>query len=287
MPTRFRFHAAAPLFALPLILGACAARSQLSPSQSAHRVAGDPNSAVVSTGGVQVTTNTDVWSGDPERFNRLLPILVTITNDGDVPLRVRHSDFSLVTSTGERVTATSPFDLDMVEVQAYDTPIYPYAALGYGAHSAYGSSSFRRFGRYGRFGTVGHFGGFGGYGYPFGGSHYAPFQRIPLPTGDMVSKSLPERLLEPGERTSGFLFFKEFSHDFDRVEFEVELVNAETRDRFATLEIPFTTDDPIDAASGRGRTVEIEGVEPTGAAARQIGNDGVGVDTPAAREFDY
>ncbi|MCK5438803.1 MAG: hypothetical protein KAI97_02610, partial [Gemmatimonadetes bacterium] len=284
VPTRFRLHTAAPLLALPLILGACAARSQLSPSQSAHRVAGDPHSAVVSTGGVEILTNTDAWSGDPRQFNRVLPILVTITNDGDVPLRVRHSDFSLVTSTGERVTATSPFDLDIVEVEAYDTPIYPYAALSHGGHSSYGVSSFSRFGHYGRFG---HFRGFGGSGYPFGGLYYSPFRRIELPTTDMVAKSLPERILEPGERTSGFLFFKEFSHDFEHVEFEVELVNAETRDRLATLGIPFTADGAREPASLRGRMVEIEGSEPTGAAARQIGNDGVGVDTPAAREFDY
>ncbi len=266
MPTRFRLHTAAPLLALPLILGACAARSQLSPSQSVNRVDGNPNAAVVSTGGVEILTNTDAWSGDPRQFNRLLPILVVITNDSDVPLRVRHSDFSLVTSAGERVTATTPFDLDIVEVEAYDTPIYPYAALSHRAYSPYRVSSFSRFGHYGRFGHS------GGFGYHFGSLYYSPFRRIELPTTDMVAKALPERILEPGERTSGFLFFKEFSHDFDRVEFEVELVNAETRHRFATLEIPFTTDDSIDAASRRGRMVEIEGV---------------GVDTPAAREFDY
>ncbi len=230
MPTRFRLHTAAPLLALPLILGAC-------------------DAAVVSTGGVEILTNTDAWSGDPRQFNRLLPILVVITNDSDVPLRVRHSDFSLVTSAGERVTATTPFDLDIVEVEAYDTPIYPYAALSHRAYSPYRVSSFSRFGHYGRFGHS------GGFGYHFGSLYYSPFRRIELPTTDMVAKALPERILEPGERTSGFLFFKEFSHDFDRVEFEVELVNAETRHRFATLEIP-----------------EIEGV---------------GVDTPAAREFDY
>ena len=62
--------------------------------------------AVVTKAGVTVEVDTEAWRGEPRRFDKVLPVLVRITNDGDVPLRVRHSDFALVTETGERVPAT-------------------------------------------------------------------------------------------------------------------------------------------------------------------------------------
>lgn len=189
----------------------------------------DDHTAVVTTAGVTVEVDTEAWRGEPRRFDKVLPVLVRITNDGDAPLRIRHSDFALVIESGERVPATPPFEIEGTETEAVDLRVDPFDIryrypLG-----------FYRFGPYGRIGFI---------GYP-----YSPFddgfsrlRPVELPTPDMVSGALPETVVEPGDRVTGFVYFVDDDDlvDLDhagRVDFEAALVNAETRQPIDTIGI--------------------------------------------------
>ena len=105
------------------ILGSMSLLAPLSPALAQYAAGHDEggNPAVVSTSGVTVEVDPEAWRGEPARFDKVLPVLVRITNDGDVPIRIRHSDFALVTESGERVVATPPFELEGIQtVVDYD-----------------------------------------------------------------------------------------------------------------------------------------------------------------------
>jgi hypothetical protein len=201
------------------------------------------HTAVVTKAGVTVEVDTEAWRGEPRRFDKVLPVLVRITNDGDVPLRVRHSDFALVTESGERVPATPPFDLRATETVTVDPRYDPFDV-----RYRYPYYGFFRFGPYGRLGTW----------YPYGPvDDLRRFEPVELPTSDMVSGALPETVVEPGDRTTGFLYFVDDDDlvDLDhagRVEFRAELVNAETRQPIDTIGIALLAEsDRLEVAPGQ------------------------------------
>jgi hypothetical protein len=66
---------------------------------------------------------------------------------------------------------------------------------------------------------------------------YATWQP-PLPTPDMINQALPEGVLQPGGHVSGFLYFRKLRQSEGRVIFAHEVVDAETRQRIATIRIP-------------------------------------------------
>jgi hypothetical protein len=55
----------------------------------------------------------------------------------------------------------------------------------------------------------------------------------------MRRRVLPEGVLEPGGRVSGFLYFEKLDGDPQGVRLVTELVNARNGRRFATSRIPF------------------------------------------------
>ena len=223
-PRRFRFAPRASLYAAVLLGGALFAHA---PAASAQQATSD-HTAVITTAGVTVEIDTRAWSGEPERLNRVLPVLVEITNDSEEPIRVRSESFALATASGEQVTATPPFDLNGTEIE-WDPAFVPFYAyhpfLGYYPYAS-------RFYRYRRLA-------------------YPPPDRVRsvrLPTSDMISAALPEAVVEPGDRTTGFIYFVDDDEVVDldnagRVDFQAELVNAETGASIATIEIPLVADD--------------------------------------------
>jgi hypothetical protein len=69
-------------------------------------------------------------------------------------------------------------------------------------------------------------------------SRYSVFRTLKLPTGDMVQKALPEGVLEPGGKVSGFLYFPELESS-GAITFAMDLQNARTRASFGKVTIPF------------------------------------------------
>jgi hypothetical protein len=79
---------------------------------------------------------------------------------------------------------------------------------------------------------------------------YAPYQyhgfdgRWPerLPTEDMLSKALPEGVLQEGGKVAGFVYFRSVTAREPKVEFEMTLADASDGQTFASVAIPFQSD---------------------------------------------
>ena len=69
------------------------------------------------------------------------------------------------------------------------------------------------------------------------------FRRFQLPTGAMVQKALPEGVLEPGGRVTGFLYFEDIDvGKDDRATFVTDLVNASGGETVGAIRIPLEID---------------------------------------------
>jgi hypothetical protein len=75
------------------------------------------------------------------------------------------------------------------------------------------------------------------YGYYPGA--WSDYSVIELPTRDMVAQALPEGMLEPGQKISGFVFFEDLDDDIAEVVFTAPLVEATKHFTFGNIEIPF------------------------------------------------
>jgi len=216
--------------ALSVTLGGCAATPELVPAPGAQPAPPGPGKgAVAEVRGVRVIARSDAWSGFPPNLDKVTPILVTIENNGKVPLRLRYNEFALIApSTGKRYAAIPPFNVRGVEVE-------PVTSLGYSGFwvAPYYAPYYPRLRPYhGAF-------PFDEYYYD---QYYPAWVDIQLPTGDMIQKALPEGVLDPGGRITGYLYFQNVDRDAGMVEFTQDLVDAEDGKSFGTVRIPFEVD---------------------------------------------
>jgi hypothetical protein len=174
---------------------------------------------------VKLTVEADRWSARPANLTQVIPLLVTLENNGTAPLRVRYDAFALRTPSGQWLPALPPFDIQGAEtVQVAER--YPFAADGFFV-SPYLWSRYPYFTRF-----DGPF-----YYDPFYyNSFYPVFKRVMLPTSDMVQMVLPEGVLQPGGRIAGFLYFETSNFDPDRGTFVADLVDAKSLRRLGRIE---------------------------------------------------
>jgi hypothetical protein len=215
------------LAALMVLAGACA--PQLRPAPEATQVpTGRGQAAVAEAGGVRVVARTGAWRALPTALELVVtPVLVTIENESEAPLRVRYADFALVSAQGPRFAARAPFEIDgYVSEPVWGYPYAPYARP-YPRFYAFRGPS-------GRAVLVDPF---------FYDPFFDPytFMGVPLPTADMVQLALPERVLEPHGRTAGFVYFERV-RNVPRVDFIARLVDDRSGAPHATLTIPFVLD---------------------------------------------
>jgi hypothetical protein len=208
-------------------LTGCASTPELVPAPNAQPAPPGPGKgAVAEVRGVTVIARSDAWSGFPPDLDRVTPILVTIENDGAVPVRIRYNEFSLeAPSTGASYAAIPPFDVRGTEVEPITRLGYrgfwvaPYYAPYYpGLRPYYGAFPFDQY---------------------YYDQYYPTWVNIELPTGDMVQKALPEGVLDPGGRVTGCLYFRKVKRGAGTVEFTDKLVNAATGAALGTIRIPF------------------------------------------------
>lgn len=213
------------LAAALLGLGGCA--TTLRPAPEATRVAGRADAAVASDAGVQVVTSTDAWRGYPGELDDVVtPLLLTFTNDSGRRLALRYEALGLVTPGGVLYAAVPPFEVTGVVFQevesAYTTGGFtPYYYSWYPGGAMYGGSFVYRS--------------------PYHGGSYTTLERVPLPSGDMVQKALPEGVIAPGGRVSGFVFFEKVE-DVRRVTFMARLIDADTGQQFGEVAVPFVVE---------------------------------------------
>jgi hypothetical protein len=76
--------------------------------------------------------------------------------------------------------------------------------------------------------------------HPWDYDEYTPTSNLlefPRPSEDKLEKGIPEGVVKPGGDISGFLYFSK--HDWGRVTFTMNLVDAKTGKAFGTIGIPF------------------------------------------------
>ncbi len=190
-----------------LLLAGCA--TTLRPAPGAMTVPSWGRGAMGEADGVRIVAQPGAWAGYPRHLEtEITPVLVRIDDDGHHRLRLRREDFTLVAADGRQLSALAPFAI---------RGMVPEPVVGF--HDPYWDDPFYT-------------------GYPF--YDYPAFAYVPLPTGDMIQKALPETVVERGARAEGYLYFPLLQkRDRGPMTFTAQLVDADTQQPFATVTIPF------------------------------------------------
>lgn len=216
-----------------LALTAPGCATTLVPAPGAHRVAGVGHAADARMAGVHIVASAGAWSGFPSDLDDIVtPMLVTITNDGPRPLEIRYEHFALQTPGGVVFAALPPFQVkgftldplnNLGPTAGFGFSVAPYLSPYYPGWTVYGGPFPFNSGYYG-----------GYYGF------YSAFGQIRLPTSDMLQRALPEGVLAPGGRISGFVYFDHVL-DVVRVAFVARLIEVGGQE-FGMIGIPFVVD---------------------------------------------
>lgn len=183
-------HAAFAVLAL-LAAGCAGPNQSLEPAPKAEHPPGQPNAVTEEANNVRVTARADTWPGETAVTSMLTPVEVTIENDGNRPVALRHDNFLLSSSLGVIYPALTPIvslqrDVDTLRNRSFEQSKFrvdPRYAAAYGISPA-----------------------------------AEPFYDEPdepsiddygegLPTPEMLQQGIPEGVLLPGGRVRGFLYF--------------------------------------------------------------------------------
>jgi hypothetical protein len=176
----------------------CAHDDGLVPAPEAKVVPSATKIAYERSSGVEVLVDGDGWHGNPRDLEKVMtPVRVAIHNKTAHPITVKYVDFSLESPWGERVTALTPFTMNTMgprrrTVLRTPGPTYfntfsaPFLAPYPLTPEPWWGPQFYD---------------------PVLWQQSAVVWNVPLPTEDMVRSVLPEGVLEPGGRASGFVYF--------------------------------------------------------------------------------
>lgn len=226
-----------PVLVVVLILLAGCAQTKLAPAPQAQRVPGKELAAVAQTAGVRMVVEAGAWSGHPDNLaQELTPLRVTIDNGSDQPLRVRYEDFAIETGKGVRYTPLPPLRIQGTVIEQADRPVrFPrYAVTPRFAYSGFYLAPWYS-PYYPNLRAWSHPWAFS----PFYYDTYYPRWTVKLPTPDMLEMAIPEGVIEPGGRVSGFLYFPDIAARVERVTFSAELMQGREGQRLGALEVPF------------------------------------------------
>jgi hypothetical protein len=199
------------------VITACGGPPRLQPSPGAQLAPGDPDAAVASAAGIDLTAWPDRWRGHPTNLAlEVTPILVRIENNSTEPLELRFTHFNLDNPANVDFSPIPPFNIE----ETVSVPVRPadFALSGF------------RVAPYLR----GYYPSLGYYGHPFffDRVYYdrmsTAWVPVELPTADMVSMALPEGILDPGGVATGFVYFEDVSDDPAEVALEFDLVTPRT-----------------------------------------------------------
>ncbi len=208
---------------------ACATRGTLVPLKGESSALALPIERGGQGAKVLLEVRPNVWKGVPDRLTKVTPVLVSIENDQPESIRIRYNEFALRTPDGRVYCALPPFDIN--ESQSVPVPtVYPMAGFWVAPYQARFFPRFRRWG--------------GAFAYDplYFQTNFSYWQRFNLPTADMLAKALPEGVLEPQGKVTGFLYFENIEPDVEEVEFVAQIVAAKSKARLAEARIPFDVD---------------------------------------------
>lgn len=213
-----------------VVCAACASQPQLRPAEEAERAPDEPDVVVASAEGVELQVHLEAWRWTPEDLpDMLTPVRVRIENSSERRLLLRYDGFELVTPEGMSYAALPPFDITGEATERSGS--YRYGVSGF--HIA---PHLRHYHPH-----------FGVAGYPFlyhdhyYRGYYPVYRRYELPTRDMLARALPEGVLDPQGRITGFVYFADLDKIKplpERLELRFALIDAETEERFGVIDIP-------------------------------------------------
>lgn len=209
---------------LLLTLVGCAREPRLQPAAGARAVAGEGVGAIDALAGVTVEVRAEAWSGVPDPLTAVLPLSVRITNGSEHPLLLRYDAMRLNGSTGMSYAVLPPYNINVTE------PV-PVTTASEGFYVAPHLGPYYRGARVWPDPLAWD---------PIYYDRYHPdFVRVELPTESMLELALPEGVLQPGGAISGFVYLQPFGGQERRVVFELDVIDAQSRESLGVVQIPF------------------------------------------------
>jgi hypothetical protein len=221
-----RRSAQAAWFGVALVAAGCA--TTLAPAPEAIRLTHD--AALAAAEGLRLVARAEAWQGMPPSLDdAVTPMLVTIANHGDHPVRIAYERLRLIGANGRAYRALAPQSVEgsvTVTLEELGYPSLAFEAVpephisrhilgappGYGtifwAHPAYRRALDPR------------------------------WREVRLPTPDMLRKALPAGVLEPGGRVAGFVYFEHLPAHVGRFELHAGFAAA-GGEGVIRLKIPF------------------------------------------------
>jgi hypothetical protein len=212
-------------------------RTELEPTTPATgRVQIRGDTIMTTARNVTVRTVADAWTGQAAVKEEVTPLRVTIRNESEHPIAIGYDRFGLVTPQGRFHAALPLYRIEgeVGELRARNpavdsvTPEFEHEA--YEPAPFYDAifpdvPAYREDYYYNRY---------------YNDFYYRYWDRRELPTQEMIRQAIPEGVLRPGGRISGFFFFEKVDPDLDRVLFRADLADAQTGQVFGSVSFPFT-----------------------------------------------
>lgn len=228
--------ATTPSLAIPLLLSlaTCSRGPELEPAAAATEIEGDI--AYTDAAAVQILAKGDDWEGDRDVLQRITPVYLSVHNRGKWPVQLQYSRMSLLDGGGQTYAAVPPFKLEVTtgalasgeqqrvkpRVQYERFAVAPFYGSVYAAPPANASrweSPATYESRY----------------------RYWETEAEP-PDREMLEWALPEGVVEPGGKVSGYVYFQRVPADAARVTLRVELIDARSGARLGVARTFFETD---------------------------------------------
>ena len=214
-----------------VVVGAChRTQAILSPAPNATVVGGPGRGAVAEVAGLRVEAHAGAWQWGPSDLEtKVTPILLDLKNNSSSPVTIRYNQVTLTDAMGHHFAAMPPYNIEGTVSEQYmvENPYYAYDRF---TVAPYLSRWYPRFSRYA--GT-----------FAYDPTYYSPYiteyQRVNLPTVDMVQRALPEGVLEPGGHLSGFVYFQPLDRDAQTVTLAVRVTDARNNAPMGNVRIPF------------------------------------------------
>lgn len=198
------------------------------------------NGEGVAMGGVSgfsIIIKSGEWNGPPEVLKKITPVKVTIYNQTGRQIKVQYSMFCFKGKNNNNVYAAMP----PYEIRGtYNEPIvflpYPFPVQAQIEHN-------------GRFRVAPHcarmypglpvYDGSYKIDISYYNSFYCRFAAINLPITEMLSRLIPDGVVEDCGYISGYLYFEKIQLGKEKVIFCVNLIDATNNTKFGTMDIPF------------------------------------------------
>ena len=196
-----------------LALAGCAGPN-IAPAKNAHQLQGVDNAAIASGGGVQVIAQTSKWPGDTDITGHVTPMRIKLSNNTSAPVLIRYEDFKLVAKDGTTYVAIPPRQIQGVVRKQEVGPVTPmFTYSGFMVAPYYGYA----------YPAVPVYDGPFPYDSAYYDTYYRYWRTVPLPTPEMLSRALPDGVLESGGRIDGYLYFQKVPKSEQLVQFQARI----------------------------------------------------------------